>query len=146
MDLVALSAMLERHEANERFPYDDATGLRLQAGDTIKGNVGIGVGRNLTAKGISPEESLTLLSDDIGEVLDDLENFAWWSDLSENRQLALADMHFNLGAHGFRGFKNMVHALAVKDYPAASRAMLDSQAARELPSRYKELAQMMEQG
>ncbi len=145
MNLDALLAMLRRHEDERLTPYDDATGKELRAGDVLVGNITIAIGCNLSA-GISPAESQMLTESRLDGVLTDLEQFAWWDGLSERRQEALADMRFNLGPDRFREFKAMIHALAVKDYAEAARQMLNSAAARALPRRYAELAQMLEQG
>ncbi len=135
MDRAALIVQLVRHEALRLKPYVDTVG-----------KITLGVGRNLTDVGISRDEALMLLDHDLDVVLADLATFAWWAGLSETRQLALADMRFNLGANGFRGFRVMLHALSVGNYPDVAMAMRSSQWFRQVGLRGVDLVQMMEQG
>ena len=128
-------ARLKTDEGKRNFPYyDTATPPRLS----------IGFGRNLTDVGISDDEAAYLLANDIAKVVAGLSAYAWWAQLSPVRQDACINMAYNLGLHGFSTFRNMIAALAVGDYPKAAAEMLDSGAARELPSRYGRLAQALE--
>jgi lysozyme len=145
MDIQALIALLKRHEDDRLQPYDDATGQTLVAGSRLVGNITIAVGVNISA-GISEEESALLTNSRIVAVLTDLATFTWWNGLSEPRQIALADLRFNLGPERFREFRHMIHALAIGDFMAAAREMRQSRAAKQAGTRYEELAQMMEQG
>lgn len=143
MDHDALIAQLDRHEDDRLEPYDDATGKTLRPGDVVRGNITIARGINLSA-GISPHVSDLLTDDAIGLVEDDLDSsFEWWASLSERRQLAIADLRFNVGASGFRLFRKLIHALAIGDWPGAAAEIRNSQIA---PGRKADLAQMMEQG
>lgn len=135
MNIPVLVSMLKRHEGERLKPYTDTVG-----------KLTIGVGRDLTDVGISEDESETLLVNDIGAVLADLETFEWWRGLSESRQLALADMRFNLGEDGFRQFRHMIHALAVGDWAAAANEMRNSQWKKQVGARADEDAQLVEQG
>lgn len=119
-------------------------GLRLKPYVDTVGKVTLGVGRNLTDKGITATEALYLLGNDLDEVVADLATFPWWLKLDAVRQRAMIDCRFNLGHDGFRGFKRMVAAMARKDYPLAAKHLLDSKAAREdAPARYQALAAML---
>lgn len=132
MDMPALVVLLERHEGLRLKPYVDTAGKQT-----------IGIGRNLTDVGISEDEALTMLANDLGEVLSDLETFDWWRGLSDRRQAAIADLRFNVGPGGFRLFRKLIHALAVGDWISAAQEIRHSQIA---PARRADLAQMMEQG
>jgi lysozyme len=46
-----LQKLLIKHEDLRLFAYDDATGKPLKPGDTLKGHVSIGIGRNLEGYG-----------------------------------------------------------------------------------------------
>lgn len=131
-DRTSLVALVTRHEGTRLMPYID-TALKMS----------IGVGRNLTDDGISGSEALLMLNNDLDTVLADLETFAWWAGLSDQRQQAIADVRFNVGPGGFRLFRKLIHALAVEDYITAGQEIRNSQIA---PARKYELAQMMEQG
>jgi lysozyme len=85
--LAKLRADLNRDEGLRLHPYRDSVG-----------NLTIGVGRNLDDKGISEAEAEYLLTNDITEHLALLDKYLpWWSTLDEARQLALANLAFNLG-------------------------------------------------
>ena len=66
-----------------------------------------------------------------------------FSDLSENRQAALLNMHFQLGTSRLSGFKNMIAALESHDYERAYAEALDSKWAKQTPNRAKEVANML---
>ena len=108
------------------------------------GKLTIGVGRNLDDVGITEEEALYLLKNDIRRTLKFLRTMLpFWDELTETRKTALADMCFNLGPKGFLSFKKMLKALSEGDYERASREMLDSKWARQVGRRAEELAEMM---
>ena len=138
-----LQDLIRYHEGEKAFVYDDANGKPISAGTIVQGNPTIGVGRNLAGKGLSEGEIAYLLKNDIQEVRSFLKGYGWFAKLTPVRQAALIDMAFNLGTQGFSNFKQMIAALAAGDYGAAAAAMLDSKAARELPKRYKQLADML---
>ncbi len=112
-----------------------------------QGKLTIGYGRNIEDIGISEAESGVLLTANMKEATDDLlMNFAWFSTLSDARQRALSDMRFQLGAAGFRAFKATIAALAIGDFQTAAGQILASKYAEQVPSRAKEIAQMIETG
>lgn len=121
-------------------------GLRLQVYTCSAGYLTVGYGRNLESKGLSPEEAEYLLSNDIAECIADLEHFAFWGQLNEVRQAVLIDMRFNLGASGFRAFKNMIAALEAADYSEAASEMLNSEWAAQVKGRSLRLARLMRDG
>ncbi len=122
-------------------------GLRLKPYRDTRGKLTIGVGRNLDDVGITEEEALYLLKNDIKRVLDFLkERLPYWNGLTETRKMALVDMCFNLGPGGFLSFKRMLRALEREDYEQAAREMLDSRWARQVGRRAEELAEMMREG
>ena len=53
LDIV--DAQLVIDEGDRNFPYDDATGRTLIRGDTLKGNITVGIGRNISGIGISAD-------------------------------------------------------------------------------------------
>jgi lysozyme len=127
-----LIAQLMRHEGVALLPYVDTTG-----------NLTIGVGRNLTSRGITADEAAVLLHNDLELARGDLVRFPWFAFLSPSRQRALIDMRFNLGPSRFRGFAALLAALERQDYQAASVAMLDSKWARQVGARADRLATML---
>ena len=87
MDAERLRADLVRDEAVRLKPYRDSVG-----------KLSIGAGRNLDDKGISEAEAMLMLDNDIAEHVALLDKYLpWWMQLDETRQLALANLAFNLG-------------------------------------------------
>ena len=101
MNLDQLKHDLIRDEGSRSKPYFDTVGKCT-----------IGVGRNLTDKGISSDELDFMLSNDILEVTKELDaHVGWWSSLDEVRQRALANMCFNLGITRLLQFRNLLAAV-----------------------------------
>lgn len=135
MDTEILLAELERDE-----------GLRLHPYECTAGKLSIGVGRNLDDVGISREEAMHLLANDVRRVIAECELFPWYHRLDSTRQRVVANMLFNLGLARFKGFKNMIAALREHDYEKAATEMLDSKWARQVGARAERLAKMMRDG
>jgi len=110
-----LSAVIIQHEGLILKPYTDTTG-----------HITIGVGRNLSACGISESEAMLLLSHDITSAELELIQYFWFSKLDTVRQGVLIELTFNIGLKGVFGFEHMINALGVLDYSTASKALLNS--------------------
>ncbi|BBN80535.1 lysozyme [Pseudoalteromonas sp. A25] len=122
-------------------------GLSLKPYQCTQGKVTIGIGRNLTDRGITLEEANFLLSNDIKDVLVQVSsNISVFNTLNEARKLILLDMAFNLGVAGLTKFKKMIAALEGQNYEDAAREMLDSRWANQVGHRAKELAEKMIEG
>ncbi len=134
---------------NEKLMYRliKEEGLRLKPYRCSKGKLTIGVGRNLDDKGLSNEEALFLLQNDIQEAIASLKKeFPFFQSLSMDRQIVLIDMCFNLGINRLKGFKKMIKAIEEKDYSLASKEMLSSLWAKQVGARSKDLAHLMKTG
>lgn len=121
-------------------------GLRLKPYKDTVGKLTIGVGRNLDDEGITEQEALYLLNNDIQRIekaLAPLPNFAL---LSEPRQRVITEMAFNMGLEGVMEFKGMWKAIQDKDWDGAANAMLDSLWARKVEQRAIRLAKAMRTG
>ena len=128
--------MLTLHEGTRLKPYTDTTG-----------HLTIGVGRNLTDKGISQEEAQMLLQNDLYEVRDALRrNLPWTASLDGTRYSVLQDMSFNLGIAGLLKFAKTLALIQHGDYSGAADAMLQSRWAKQVGSRAFRLAEMMRTG
>lgn len=135
-DLSMLVDQLFIHEGCSLDPYSDHLGYLT-----------IGVGRCLDKKGISEEEAMILLMNDIDEVADQLDrNIPWWRDLDDVRQRVLLDMGFNLGAWGLMKFRKFLTHLQGGRYNSAANEMLNSKWAGQVKGRATALAQMMRSG
>ena len=126
---------LIRHEALRLKPYEDSEGILT-----------IGVGRNLEDKGLSEEEAMFLLDNDIKQVLAECKQFPWFEDLNQARQDVVANMVFNLGITRFKGFKKTIAYIELGQYDAAAIEMMDSKWARQVKGRAVELAEKMSRG
>lgn len=119
-------------------------GLRLKPYICTSGKLTIGIGRNLDANGISEDEAYYLLNNDIKNSLKELsENFTWFESLSDARQRALINMHFNLGIVRLKKFKKMLTAIGNKDYKEASKQALDSKWAVQVGERAKRISNLI---
>lgn len=116
-------------------------GLRLFPYRDTVGELTIGVGRNLGDHGISREEAMLMLDNDVIGAMQDLDrNIPWWMRLHEDAQCGLANMCFNLGWSRLVGFKLMLAALERHDYSTASAEALDSKWAKQVGSRADRIA------
>lgn len=121
-------------------------GLELKVYPCPAGFQTIGFGRNLEGKGITHEEAIYLLQNDLKECASDLSNFSYFEGLAANRKAALLDMRYNLGPGGFRKFKRMHAALKSGDYEEAAEQMLDSKWADQTKGRALRLAHIIKTG
>lgn len=148
MDMEKLVARLSLKEGNKQFAYDDATGKPLKKGDTVEGNITIGRGRNLSAKGISDEESATLLRNDINDALKDSSRQSWWPIVVNDdvRARAMVEILFNLGLPRLNGFHKMLAALQRSAFANASAEYINSHVPSEIGQRAYEIAYMLKEG
>lgn len=122
--------MLLKHEGEVLHPYVDT-----------RGKITIGVGRNLTDRGITTSESRTMLEHDIEVAIADVARAVPWStQLSTPAQLVLVDIDFNAGVLGLLGFRRLLAALQRGDRATAAAEVLDSALA---PRRARDLAAML---
>nr|WP_319491073.1 glycoside hydrolase family protein [uncultured Desulfobacter sp.] len=134
MEYAKLKSMLIEHE-----------GIRLKPYRCTAGKLTIGVGHNLDDVGISKQEAMILLDNDIESVIDDLRSiFDIFDSLPSNVQLVLSDMRFQLGPKGFRGFRMMIKAVKAADWPEMIRQMKDSSWYVQTPNRANRLIRLVE--
>lgn len=129
-----LAEMLRRHEGCVLRPYQDTTG-----------NTTIGMGRNLTAKGISQDEADLMLRNDILAARAEAAKYPFFASLNEPRQDVIISMVFNMGSK-INLFRGTLACLSNADYQGAAREMLDSRWANQVGNRAKELANIMISG
>ena len=130
---MTLRDLLIKHEGIKGKLYYDTEGIPT-----------IGVGRNLRDVGVSFDESMLMLDNDIKRVLFHCwHEFPWFGELSEPRQNAIASMVYNLGPQRFQGFKAMMKCIEKDDFNGAAAEMIDSKWAVQVKGRAVELANMM---
>jgi len=135
-----LEEMLIRHEAKRRFAYKCTSNA-----------ITIGVGRNIDPNkggiGLSDDEVMYLLRNDIKRVYEELDsNLPWFSELDEVRQDVLQDMCFNLGITRFMKFRKMLAAIELGQHDLAAEEMLNSRWSEQVKGRSQSLARMMRTG
>jgi|SRR5579864_1665164 len=148
----AIRAQLVLHEGLELHIYDDG-----------EGNDTLGVGYNVTARGldafnraigrtldlmsradqITRAEALVMLDIDIDRVEGAVAMyFPDYVNLDEVRQRVCVDMGFNLGFRAL-GFHKCIAAIERKDWSRAARELYNSKWAREVKGRCDRLANML---
>lgn len=139
-------ALLTRHEGSRLVVYDDFNGKPVRKGSTLIGNPTIGVGRNLSGRGISSSEQALLLDNDIAECEAVLSKQPWWGKLNEPRQAAAIDLAF-MGWGSFQKFVNLFAAITIENWDLAAQEVLDSKWATDVgPIRSGDIARMMRTG
>lgn len=113
-----LDAELALEEGDKNLIYDDATGKPFKKGDTLKGNLSVGIGINLMVPW-APEELAFIEKFRISKVQASLKAYAWYSAQDEVRQVALADIAYNIGVVGLLHWPHFLSYMAEKDYPSA---------------------------
>jgi lysozyme len=122
-------------------------GLRLTVYDCPAGYKTIGVGRNLEGKGVTEEEAMYLLDNDIKDFQEGLSReLPWFDSLDECRRNILTNMAFNLGISGLLKFKNTLLAVENENWEEAASQMLDSRWAQQVGGRAAELSGLMKSG
>ena len=138
MDVIKLREDLQRDEGWRQWAYHDTSGVLT-----------IGYGRNINASGpgISRDEALYLLDNDITRVCRQLDmHIVWWRSLDDARARALANMAFNLGIAGLQKFSMMLTALHAGDWNTAAAEALDSRWAQQVGDRAKRIAEIFRTG
>ena len=134
--LSKLIPMLKRHEGFRSKPYR-CTAKKLT----------IGYGRNLDDVGITEVEAEFLLKVDTLQSITDVMNiFPAFDMFAENRQIALANMMFNLGKTKFRKFVNMIDAVNTGDWDRAALEAMDSRWYGQVGARAVELVNLLREG
>jgi len=128
--------MIKRHEGYRKHPY------LCSAGKTT-----IAYGRNLDDVGIFEHEAEFLLKEDIKHAIAVLRKiFHNFNDFSENRQNALIDMMFNLGASRFLLFRKMIVAIKKNDWEEAVNEAKDSKWHSQVGDRAIEIEYLLKEG
>lgn len=136
MAVTNLSEQLIRDEGIRRFPYEDSVG-----------KLTIGVGRNLNDVGLSADEIQYLLTNDIQNATQRLEeSFPWTATLDDVRRGVLLNMTFNMGIGGLAGFKQTLAKIQGGDFSGAAQEMLQSKWAEQVGPRAQRLAVQLESG
>ncbi|WP_372772083.1 glycoside hydrolase family protein [Mangrovibacterium sp.] len=131
------------NEKLEKMLIEDE-GLRLMPYRCTANKLTIGVGRNIEERGITEEEAMFLLRNDIYIVMKELgSRLSWFTSAPETVQLVLANMCFNMGASRLMQFKKTLEHLEKGEYLSASLEMLNSKWAVQVGKRAARLSKLI---
>ena len=121
-------------------------GIRLKPYLCPAGKTTIGVGRNLDDVGITEDEAMEMLENDIERVKAQLAKaLPWLETKPQGVQRAMGNMTFQMGLGAVLKFKKMLAALQARDYNAARREALDSAWAKQTPQRAKRVTDLFKE-
>lgn len=130
-------------------------GFRAKPYYCSEGYPTIGVGTKIGKKGV-PLDSFTftvneitakmMLIDELDRIMERLESLSWYNSLSENRQIIIESMCYQMGVAGVLKFRNMIRAIEAGDFRYAAVEMLNSRWARQTEGRALRHADVMELG
>lgn len=137
---------------HEHFIFEE--GFRNESYLDHQGNYTIGIGHYLgksdAFKGIkwSDEKVMTVFENDLDIAVDGAKQiFPQFNTFSENVQLAIMDMIFNMGINRFRGFKKTIRLIHQGKFKEAAQEALDSEwAKRDVPNRAKRISKLLASG
>ena len=131
-----LVSMLKRHEGFRGKPYH-----------CTAGKLTVGYGRNLDDVGVTEVEAEFLLkvdtlraTDSAGDIFPSILSY------TENRQIAIINMIFNLGKTRFKGFLKMIDAINRGDWESAADEAVDSRWYKQVGARAVELVNLLREG
>lgn len=131
-----LEQRVQRHEGLNLKLYHDSLGFAT-----------IGYGRNVQSKGISADEALLMLRNDIRTAQQSLiDNLPWVSGLDDLRREVLVEMAFQLGINGLLDFRKTLDFVQSHQYDSAADEMVNSTWHTQTPKRCEELAEIMRTG
>jgi lysozyme len=112
--------LIKLDEGCSKFAYQDSRGYcTIGYGRCIDERVG---------KGLSDNEIDMMLTADIWEATEDVISIFrnTWAIICDERRAALVSLRHNLGPGGFRGFKNMIHAIREDHWELAADELQSS--------------------
>lgn len=136
MDRAKLHADLVRDEGLKAKPYVDTVG-----------KVTIGIGYNLTDRGLPLDIIETLFDRCVVEVESDLDRaLPWWRQEDDVRQRVLVNLAYNMGISRLLAFHDTLAAWKACDYPGAADRLMASRWYRQVGHRGPRLVAMLRTG
>lgn len=142
---LTLREQLGRDEGTRLKPYLDCCGKPWrECVCKRKGNLTIGTGRNLDAKGISmAENDMLLANDERDHTAEVVARIPWSYQLDPIRFEAVVNLAFNCGIERLLTFKKMLAALEAQQWGVASKELLDSKYIEQVGLRAERLARQL---
>jgi len=137
-NMTSLEEALINHEGLKNYVYVDTTN-----------HYTIGIGRNVSpgGPGLSNDECVYLLRNDISRIKNLIKGYSWYINQDPVRQEALIELTFNMGLNGLLTFKLMLSEIEKKDYINAAKELLDSKWAKQVgPNRSTNIANRIRTG
>ena len=130
-----MRTLIRKHENVSQFPYVNSLGAKK-----------IGVGRNLSHRGLDPSEIDFLFEHDLKIAIAAIKSFVSnFSDLHSSCQTALVSLAFNLGSNGLSEYAKLQQALLCLDYQEAPIQVLDSKWARRAGDSANEISDLIKE-
>jgi lysozyme len=127
-----------------------AEGKRKSAYQDSLGYWTIGIGRLIDKRlnaGLSEDEMLYLLNNDIAQARAELETFSWFTRLDPVREEVLIELHFSMGLEHLLEFHSMLNFIEQGYYLNAATQLMKSLWARQVGQhRAKDLANRLATG
>lgn len=135
--------MLLLDEGVRRFPYNDSDGKEVKL---KPGKLTVGIGRNLEAKPLSDAIIKKLFEEDFAEALNGAKSLIKrWYSLTENQQLAVVNLVFNLGLTKLKKeFPNTISDINKGDYKSAANRLRQSLWFKQVKGRGTRVLDMLE--
>jgi lysozyme len=125
----------------------DFEGLELKPYRCTSNKLTIGLGRNLEDNGITEEEAYYLATNDLDNLMDELDRkIPWWDDLNEPRKRALLNLAYNVGTPTLMKFKKTLEHLKNGLYTEASEEVLQSRWADQVGRRATFISEVFKTG
>jgi len=103
----------------------------------------VGYGTNLEDRGITEDESLYILNNDLKLIRMNMDAHDLTGFMTDSQEAAIMDMAYNLGWSGLMKFEKMIFSIKCADYEQAAKELLDSRYARQVPNRAKRNAALL---
>lgn len=114
----------------------DFEGLILKSYTCPTGYTSVGVGRNLETNGITEEEAMYLLNNDITNVIKDLDkHWIAWRKLPITAQYVCIDVVFNMGINTWMSFRMTRSYMELNEWEKAGDELLNSKYAEQVGRR-----------
>ena len=114
----------------------DFEGLVLKPYHCSQNYLSIGVGRNLDSNGITEEEAMYLLDNDIHKVIEQLDKqWAVWRTFPDAAKYVSIDVAFNMGINTWMSFRKTRAYMEMGEWEEASKELLDSKYAEQVGRR-----------
>ena len=114
----------------------DFEGMELKLYFCSSNKPTIGVGRNCLDNGITEEEAMYLLNNDIADVINKLDkHWTAWRKLPITAQYVCIDLVFNMGINSFMSFRMTRAHMEMGDFEKAGDELLNSKYAKQVGRR-----------